>query len=72
MRRFVAVGHDDGVEERSGDLLSEQDGEEADQGEDLTKPAEGVGDQEMGDGEQPLDEGSPPGDVKVGLEVELD
>ena len=54
---LIAAGHNDGVEKRPRYLLGEQHGEEADQGQGLPHEAQGIGDHQVRDGQQPLHQG---------------
>ena len=55
-----------------GICVGEEDHEEADQGQDLAQGAQCPGDHQVRDGQQPLHERPPPGDVAVGVELELE
>jgi len=69
---LVAVGHYDDVEQRPRYLLGEQHGKEADQGQGLPHEAQGIGDHQVRDGQQPLHQGPPPGDVEAGVQLQLE
>jgi hypothetical protein len=68
---LLAVARGDHVEQRPRDALGEQDGEQADQDQDLAQAAQRARDQELRDGEQPLDQRPPPNDVAIAVELQL-
>ena len=68
----VAVRHHAEVEDRLGDFLREQDREEADEPEDPLDEDQDVGDDQLRDREQPVDERSPALDLQIADEVDPD
>src|SRR5688572_28328545 len=68
---LVPEGHGGEVEERARNPLGEEDGEEADQHEDTADRTQRVGDDQLGDGEQPLHRRPPAGGVRLAMELQL-